>query len=61
MAGLALLTAGFASAQDATERVNISTADAATLARVPDGVGRKKPKPSSPTGRPTVDSTRPAP
>ena len=42
IAGLALLTAGFASAQDATERVNINTADAATLARVLDGVGLKK-------------------
>ena len=42
IASLALLTAGFASTQEAPERVNINTADAATLARVLDGVGLKK-------------------
>ena len=39
---LAILTAGFASAEPAPEHVNINTADAATLARVLDGVGLKK-------------------
>ena len=41
-ATLALAGAVFAGAQETPERVNINTADAATLARVLNGVGLKK-------------------
>lgn len=42
LGGLALLLASAVGAEGAPERVNINTADAATLAQVLDGVGLKK-------------------
>ena len=42
LGGLAILMAGFVSAEQTPDSVNINTADAATLARVLDGVGLKK-------------------
>lgn len=42
LGGLAILMAGIVGAEQTPERVNINTADAATLARVLDGVGLKK-------------------
>lgn len=42
LGGLAILMAGFVGAEQTPERVNINTADAATLASVLDGVGLKK-------------------
>lgn len=41
-AAAAILMAGLAGGNEAPERVNINTADAATLARVLNGVGQKK-------------------
>ena len=42
LGGFAILMAGLAGAEQTSEGVNINTADAATLARVLDGVGLKK-------------------
>ena len=42
LGGLAILMAGFVGAEQTPNSVNINTADAATLARVLDGVGLKK-------------------
>lgn len=42
LGSLAILMAGLVGAEQTPERVNINTADAATLARVLDGVGLKK-------------------
>lgn len=42
LGGLAILVTSLAGAEQTPEGVNINTADAATLARVLDGVGLKK-------------------
>ncbi len=42
LGGLAILMAGLVGAEQTPNSVNINTADAATLARVLDGVGLKK-------------------